>query len=156
MKTLIKTNIDPKNPDTTIVVGDVVRSHDFPDRIEFPDPKRGDAYIEGVVTKIAPHAQNPSCDSYHINMTKRVWGENVDNISHDEIMFAPVNGTPKVGGGVTFGVEKIVGNIKCELPIEQWCQILDVLGKSEEFNFDDFAAIVDDVRDQVRDGHVAD
>lgn len=152
-KTLIKTNIDPNNPDTTIAVGDFVRSHDFPDRIEYPDPKRGDAYVEGHVTKIEAHPVG-GYQCYFINISKRVWSSEIDHVSHDEVVMVPVNGTPTSRGRTTFAVEKIVANIKVEMPVDQWCQIIDTLNKSDAADFEDFQTIVDDLRDQVLRGHI--
>ena len=86
--------------DTTIKIGDMVRSYDFPG-------DRDDCYVEGKVTAIGKF-EFPDCPRYEIATTRRVIsGKEVEvtvEISH---VYPPVNGTPKLLGGVCDGVEKI-------------------------------------------------
>lgn len=87
----------PATPDTTINVGDRVRSYDF--------PGNDACYIEGEVTHLQWHN---GCNQYRIKVTARVWhGEREDNIERHTFVLAPVNGTDTTFGDVTCGVERI-------------------------------------------------
>lgn len=85
--------------DTSIAVGDHVRSYDF----EHDDQ----CYVEGRVDKIVPIE---GCDRYHIDPTKRVFdGEEYDRETFPEAgYFPPVNGV-RVAGTFRFtnGVKKL-------------------------------------------------
>lgn len=95
MKSIIK-------PDTSIAIGDRVRSHDFPDRLVYND--RPPCYFEGTVVDIL---DTEGFKRYAIQIEKRVWnGE--EETAAVELVYAPVNGTQTTFGAKTFGVVKIV------------------------------------------------
>lgn len=81
-----------------IKVGDLVRSYDFPH-----DRK---CYIEGVVDAFT---EKEGCERYMLRVLRKVWiGEEVaDPIRDREYVYPPVNGTPKLFGGVTDFVELV-------------------------------------------------
>jgi hypothetical protein len=91
-------------PDTSIVVGDRVQSHDFPDRLVYSD--RPPCYVEGVVVNII---DSMDYKRYAIKVEKRVWNGEEEPIEC-EIVHAPVNGTPTTFGKETFGVIKVENN----------------------------------------------
>ena len=88
-------------PDTTIKVGDRVRSFDF-DRRDLEGIRA--AYVEGTVQKIEYHN---GCDRYIIGVERRIFAGEV-SVTHPEMIVAPpVNGTPKMFGGYTDGVVRV-------------------------------------------------
>lgn len=84
--------------DTSIQIGDTVRSYDF----EYKD----DCFVEGPVTKIFPVE---GCDRYNIETTRRVWGGiEYPLASSPPVFLPPVNGTRVAGSGeFTNGVRKL-------------------------------------------------
>lgn len=89
-----------------IKIGDHVRSYDFPSD---DDASRRDCYIEGVVREFRPV---DGCERYVIEIERDVWnGEDysADSQRIGTRVYPPVNGTPKLFGGVCNGVEKIEG-----------------------------------------------
>lgn len=87
----------PSQPDTSIGVGDLVRSYDL-DGID-------DCYIEGTVVSIE---HMDGCDRYRIAINARVLGGFGDELPREaSFVFPPVNGTPTSMGGITRGVERI-------------------------------------------------
>jgi len=104
------------SPDTTITVGDYVRSFDFPD-----SPRGAGHYYEGVIVAVVQRAETftftsadgfeaqvnyGDCDHYAIRVTRRVWdGEPL--APRALYVFPPVNGTAKLFGGVCHGVTRI-------------------------------------------------
>lgn len=90
-------------PDTSIVVGDRVQSHDFPDRLVYGD--RPPCYYEGVVIAIE-ESKMLGCMSYTIKADKRIWYGEQEPV-WPYIVQAPVNGTPTTFGEKTFGVIKV-------------------------------------------------
>jgi hypothetical protein len=91
-------------PDTTIQVGDKVKSYDFPDNLLY-DPKRAEScFVEGTVMDFEVHE---GCLRYKILVTRRVFGGQEETLKDMErYTFPPVNGTPTYSG-VTFGVSRI-------------------------------------------------
>lgn len=89
-----------------INVGDSVRSFDF-DSHDLTGDRA--CYVEGVVEAIV---KMEGCDRYAIRMTRRVFA-GVEQAAQwwprreDGMFYPPVNGTKKLFGGVTNGVEKI-------------------------------------------------
>lgn len=104
---------DTDTVDTTIVVGDRVRSHDF-DRLGPTRSTEGEdaCYIEGVVEAITDpktHEYFKDCPRYAIRVSKRMFaGENRDGPGSNvgELIFPPVNGTPTWLDNITSGVVK--------------------------------------------------
>ncbi len=95
-----QTNQTPVS-ETSIQIGSKVRSFDFDSR----DITGEDAcYVEGEVVDIQ---WDGGCDRYVILVEKQVWGgvEESDNVGFT--VQPPVNGIPKLFGGVTDGVELI-------------------------------------------------
>lgn len=91
-------------PDTTIAVGDRVRSDDFPwDRGDRPP-----CYAEGVVEEITPPIEG--CPRYKIRVEARVFNGETREFVPGEYVYPPVNGTPQTMGGPTSGVKKIRGS----------------------------------------------
>lgn len=83
----------PTEPDTTIAVGDRVRSFDFP----------GDAtcYWVGTVDHITKYGQ------YHITVEYQIWEGERAPVNYCAAVVPPVNGTQGIGG-VFFGVQRIL------------------------------------------------
>lgn len=80
--------------------GDRVRSYDF-------EVSRN-CYVEGVVEEITPPIEG--CPRYKIRAERRVWEGQEETLPDDpesRCIYPPVNGTPKLFGGVTAGVEKL-------------------------------------------------
>lgn len=79
----------------SISIGSKVRSFDF----EARDLTGANAtYVEGEVVDIRWHID---CDRYVILVDKQIFtGDNVD-YHVGELIFTPVNGTPKIMGGVS-------------------------------------------------------
>lgn len=85
-----------------IYVGDKVRSHDFPREQGLDRPP---CFVEGTVVGIE---KIEGCDRYKIQVERKVWaGEEVED-PYDGYVYPPVNGTPKLFGGVCDGVERIL------------------------------------------------
>ncbi len=79
-----------------IEVGNKVRSYDFPHDRE--------CYVEGVVEALT---EKEGCERYMIRVTRKVWaGEEVED-PYRGCVYPPVNGTPKLFGGVTNFVERV-------------------------------------------------
>ena len=97
--------MEPKviTPDTSIVVGDRVQSHDFPDRLIYGD--REPCYVEGVVIDIDDSPEG--FRRYAIRVEKRVWAGVEEAVEPGTMVYTPVNGTATVFGNETFGVLKI-------------------------------------------------
>ena len=77
-------------------VGSKVRSFDFPHSRE--------CYVEGT---IEGYKKIEGCERYVIRVERKVWaGEEVED-PYDGHVFPPLNGTPKLFGGVCEGVEPI-------------------------------------------------
>lgn len=84
-----------------IKIGDVVRSFDFNSR----DLKGERAcYVEGVVEGTT---EIEGCTRYKIRVTKRIWAGLKTPIKGDGYCYPPLNGTPKLFGGVCDFVEKL-------------------------------------------------
>ena len=80
-----------------IYIGDRVRSYDFPNNQE--------CFVEGTVVAIE---KMEGCDRYKVQIERKVWaGSEVENPYKGHV-FPPVNGTPKLFGGVCDGVERIL------------------------------------------------
>lgn len=88
-----------------IKVGDKVRSFDFPFG-DFGRSLEGEdaCYVEGVVEGVGEVIEG--CPRYNIRVTRRVWG-GIGEWVHGDYVFPPVNGTPRMLGGVCDGVERI-------------------------------------------------
>ena len=84
-------------PDTSIAVGQRVRSYDFPD-------DRDDSYVEGVVEEITERIEG--CSRYRIRVERRVRNGVECEVGQDTVI-PPVNGTPTWFGRVTNGVVRI-------------------------------------------------
>ena len=79
-------------PDTSIKVGDRVRSYDFPGA-------RDDCYVEGTVLRITDRiTEMEGCDRYVIKGVRRVWLGVETELSIDGFYYAPVNGLKSVFG----------------------------------------------------------
>lgn len=88
--------------DTSITVGDRVKSYDYPEVLTF-DPKCAELnFVEGVVEAIVHRA---GCDRYQIRVDRQV--ANGRDRADLKQVFPPVNGIPTLMGGVTFGVVKL-------------------------------------------------
>lgn len=89
-----------------INVGDAVRSFDFPmygrNLGRDLEGERA-AYVEGYVVDIVE--TDAGYDAYHIMVNKDVFGGEESDARVGNIITAPVNGTPCIGGKVTDGVE---------------------------------------------------
>jgi hypothetical protein len=83
----------------TIRVGDRVRSYDFPGVT--------DCFVEGIVVGIGEEIEG--CPRYRIRITGCVFqGRDVTDCScPQEFVFPPVNGTPRLFGGVCSGVQRL-------------------------------------------------
>lgn len=79
-----------------IKVGDTVRSY---------DNKYRESYVEGLVVGFG---ELEGCPRYKISVFKMVERDGTDSTKHaPEYVLPPVNGTPKLFGGVCDFVEKI-------------------------------------------------
>lgn len=92
-------------PDTTIKVGDRVRSFDFPDSptgrtLEGPRA----AYVEGEVVELR---ELEGCPRYIVRVERRVFGGKETTNRIGELVHPPVNGTPSWLGDVCDGVERL-------------------------------------------------
>lgn len=78
--------------------GDRVRSYDF--------EGRRDCYVEGVVVEIV---ERGGCDRYAINVERIVFADKSPSLGRANLgnIYPPVNGTPKLFGGICNGVEKL-------------------------------------------------
>ena len=87
-------------------VGDRVRSFDFA-RDGRGKQLKGEraCYVEGTIEGFK---RIEGCDRYMIRVERKVWaGEEVES-PYDGHVFPPLNGTPRLLGGVCEGVEKII------------------------------------------------
>ena len=87
-------------------VGDKVRSFDFA-RDGRGKQLKGEraCYVEGTIEGFK---RIEGCDRYMIRVERKVWaGEEVEN-PYDGHVFPPLNGTPRLLGGVCEGVDKII------------------------------------------------
>ena len=83
----------------SIQIGSKVRSFDFHSR----DITGEDAcYVEGEVVDIR---RDGGCDRYVILIEKQVWSGEEEDTHIGTLVQPPVNGIPKIFGGVTDGVE---------------------------------------------------
>lgn len=79
-----------------IQVGSKVRSYDFPHAL--------DCYVEGVVEDFK---EFEGCKRYMLRVDRKVWaGEEVKDPYRGHV-YPPVNGTPKLCGGVCDGVKLV-------------------------------------------------
>lgn len=99
--------LNPFEPDTSIQVGDRVRSYDFPGGVVFNSEKELAkeravmSYVEGIVEEIGDYR---GCLCYKIQV-KRAYGEDREASG---CVRPPVNGTFSTGVfGQTFGVVKV-------------------------------------------------
>ncbi len=87
--------------DTTIKVGDTVRSYDF-QYIE-------NCYVEGEVVELTENFEGCAC--YHIKIEKKVFNGKEVSVALDNIdVYPPVNGLESWMGGKTCGVQKLEEN----------------------------------------------
>jgi len=89
-----------------IVVGSRVRSFDFESR-DLVGTRA--CYVEGVVEDIGTFPGFPDCPRYKILVDRVVFEGEVftEGGCNGACVFPPVNGTPKMFGGATDGVEVI-------------------------------------------------
>jgi hypothetical protein len=73
--------------DTSITIGDTVKSYDFPDRED-----RDSFYVLG---KVVDFHHGATCTSYVISVEKRVW-KGSEETPRDEKVFVPINGTTRM------------------------------------------------------------
>lgn len=87
-------------PDTTIKIGDRVRSYDF----EHND----DCYYEGVVNGIimGEGSARFTCNVYRIQVQRQVW-DGMPVPKNCDVIYPPMNGVETTFGGITAGVVKI-------------------------------------------------
>lgn len=89
----------------TISVGDFVRSFDFPYSRDLEGPRA--CYIEGVVEGFK---KVEGCERYIVRVNRKVFGgEEEDILGRFPHVYPPVNGTPRMLGGVCDAVELIQG-----------------------------------------------
>lgn len=93
-----------------ITIGTRVRSFDFAETVgdqEYGRDLQGEraCYIEGTVEAI--DTENFDCPRYKIRIEHRVFAGRVGLIPGEVVAYPPVNGTPKLFGGVTNSVEVI-------------------------------------------------
>ena len=88
--------LNRENPDTTIKIGDRVKSYDFPD-----SPQAEGCYVIGTVVALPVM---DGCTRYKIAVEKRVF--NFFPSEGKDFVYPPVNGTQS-WGCPTFGVEKL-------------------------------------------------
>ena len=90
-----------------IIIGDCVRSFDFP--MLKTREERMECYVEGVVVGITDCKTDKifrDCNRYKIRCCKRIW-DSKKSSKHEDFYFPPVNGTPSMFGGVTNTVERV-------------------------------------------------
>jgi hypothetical protein len=94
-------------PDTSIKVGDKVRSYDFPQNFEFGDFERGEkCFVEGTVVDIT-HEPPFSHGAYVIEVHRCVW-DGEEKSEFNEVVYPPVNGLDQMFSDYpTHGVIKI-------------------------------------------------
>lgn len=100
------TETTPPEPDTTIAVGDYVRSFDFPRPDGSGRDLTGDraCYVEGTVSMIG---EIDGCNRYLIHVSRCVFGgKEIPKTQREPYVNPPVNGTLKLFGGICNGVEK--------------------------------------------------
>jgi hypothetical protein len=85
-----------------VKVGDRVRSFDF-DYCRDLTGERA-CYVEGYVVGIQPHG---GCDRYVIEVDRVVFRGEERHDSWNKTAYPPVNGTPKLMGGIYNAVEAI-------------------------------------------------
>lgn len=88
---------------TTIQIGSRVRSFDFEGRDLTGDRA---CYVEGTVTGIG-RFDFPDCDRYQIAVDKIIFGGEEQSPETGQEAYPPVNGTRRMMGGLTDGVELI-------------------------------------------------
>jgi hypothetical protein len=86
----------PTTPDTSIQVGDTVRSFDF-----FGTTS---CYVVGTVEDIQVSG---GCQKYFIRVTERVWDNRPDTCGVGELVYTPVNGVAMSFGGLCRGVQRV-------------------------------------------------
>jgi hypothetical protein len=86
---------------TTINIGDRVRTFDFPDATRALEGDHA-CYYTGTVEDITEAYHG---EAYKIRVDGRVLTG--DHIDYDPYVYPPINGRPKLFGGVTDGVELI-------------------------------------------------
>lgn len=93
-----------------IKIGDRVRSFDFEDR-DLCGPRA--CYVEGTVVGVGTFPEFPDCPRYKIAVEREVFGgeEHWDFEVGAAFVYPPVNGTRRMMGGVTGGVERMVGEL---------------------------------------------
>ena len=89
-------------PDTTITVGDRVRSFHFDGRDLTGDRA---CYVEGVVVGFTDERLH-GCSRYVIEVDREIFGGEVVTGGPEKV-HPPVNGTPKLFGGVSDNVVRI-------------------------------------------------
>lgn len=89
---------DLDSADTSIKIGDTVRSYDF--------EHRSDCFVDGEVTALKTME---GCERYEIKPTRRVWGDaEYPEASFPPAFYPPVNGTCYAGrNGFTNFVRKL-------------------------------------------------
>ncbi|MBU9200448.1 hypothetical protein KTD31_03645 [Burkholderia multivorans] len=83
-------------PDTSLAVGDRVRSYDF--------AHTPTCYVEGRIEEITAHMDG--CPRYMIRVEKRVFDGLTLSVGADAYIYPPVNGIPTRLGGITNLVER--------------------------------------------------
>lgn len=94
MKTPVKPVEYPTVPNTTIKVGDRVRSFDFPDNAQ--------CYWVGTVESILPATQQ-----YRVKVEYQVWENERESDNYCDAVCPPINGLRGIFGP-TRGVQRIV------------------------------------------------
>lgn len=97
----------PTKVDTSIKAGDKVRSYDFPD--DWREDAKG-CYIEGIVVQVGEFPElGLEAPRYKVRVSRRCWLGKFEPVDAEfpRVVYPPVNGTPKLLGGVCNGVEKI-------------------------------------------------
>lgn len=91
----------------TIKIGDKVRSFDFSHHRDISG--KNAHYVEGVVVEIGNVLGIPGCARYTIDVTARIWcGDREEDIDpRENLVYAPVNGTPTLLGDVCDYVERL-------------------------------------------------
>lgn len=92
MKVAVKPVEYPTTPDTTITVGDRVRSFDFPGNAE--------CYWVGTVVELNKHGQ------YNIKVEYQVWENKREETNYCDAVFPPINGQRGIFG-LLRGVQRI-------------------------------------------------
>ena len=86
----------PTQPDTTIAVGDIVRSFDF--------PGNATCYFVGTVTGITELGQ------YNIEVDYQVWEDKREPTNYCASVHPPINGTQGIFGPIC-GVQRITQGV---------------------------------------------